>query len=109
MPCMICNDQERDLEEIQKIVSDYTGKHPDLFLTASPEARARRRCLELRQKGKDADYETVLADIRRRDEQDTNRPIAPLRQAEDAIRIDTSEIDFDQSFELLKRTIREHL
>ena len=80
-----------------------------IFLTASPEARARRRCLELRQKGKDADYETVLADIRRRDEQDTNRPIAPLRQAEDAIRIDTSEIDFDQSFELLKRTIREHL
>ena len=80
-----------------------------IFLTASPEARARRRCLELRQKGEDADYETVLADIRRRDEQDTNRPIAPLRQAEDAIRIDTSEIDFDQSFELLKRTIREHL
>ena len=80
-----------------------------IFLTASPEARARRRCLELRQKGKDADYETVLADIRRRDEQDTNRPNAPLRQAEDAIRIDTSEIDFDQSFELLKRTIREHL
>ena len=80
-----------------------------IFLTASPEARARRRCLELRQKGKDADYETVLVDIRRRDEQDTNRPIAPLRQAEDAIRIDTSEIDFDQSFELLKRTIREHL
>lgn len=80
-----------------------------IFLTASPEARARRRCLELRQKGKDADYETVLADIRRRDEQDMNRPIAPLRQAEDAIRIDTSEIDFDQSFELLKRTIREHL
>lgn len=80
-----------------------------IFLTASPEARARRRCLELRQKGKDADYETVLADICRRDEQDTNRPIAPLRQAEDAIRIDTSEIDFDQSFELLKRTIREHL
>lgn len=80
-----------------------------IFLTASPEARARRRCLELRQKGKNADYETVLADIRRRDEQDTNRPIAPLRQAEDAIRIDTSEIDFDQSFELLKRTIREHL
>ena len=80
-----------------------------IFLTASPEARARRRCLELRQKGKDADYETVLADIRRRAEQDTTRPIAPLRQAEDAIRIDTSEIDFDQSFELLKRTIREHL
>ena len=80
-----------------------------IFLTASPEARADRRYAELVAKGQPADYDTVLADIRRRDEQDTNRPIAPLRQAEDAIRIDTSEIDFDQSFELLKRTIREHL
>lgn len=80
-----------------------------IFLTASPEARARRRCLELQQKGKDADYATVLADIRQRDEQDTHRAIAPLRQAGDAIRIDTSAIDFDQSFELLKRTILEHL
>lgn len=88
------------------VLPDATVK---IYLTASPEARARRRCLELRQKGKDADYDTVLADIRRRDEQDMNRPIAPLRQAEDAIRIDTSAIDFDQSFELLKRTILEHL
>lgn len=88
------------------VLPDATVK---IYLTASPEARARRRCLELRQKGKDADYETVLADIRRRDEQDMNRPIAPLRQAEDAVRIDTSAIDFDQSFELLKRTILEHL
>lgn len=88
------------------VLPDATVK---IFLTASPEARARRRCLELRQKGKDADYDTVLADIRQRDEQDMNRPIAPLRQAEDAIRIDTSAIDFDQSFALLKRTILEHL
>ncbi|MFR3790972.1 MAG: (d)CMP kinase [Blautia massiliensis (ex Durand et al. 2017)] len=88
------------------VLPDATVK---IFLTASPEARARRRCLELRQKGKDADYDTVLADIRQRDEQDMNRPIAPLRQAEDAIRIDTSTIDFDQSFALLKRTILEHL
>lgn len=88
------------------VLPDATVK---IFLTASPEARAQRRCLELRQKGKDADYETVLADIRQRDEQDMSRPIAPLRQAEDAVRIDTSAIDFDQSFELLKRTILEHL
>ena len=88
------------------VLPDATVK---IFLTASPEARARRRCLELRQKGKDADYDTVLADIRQRDEQDMNRPIAPLRQAEDAIRIDTSTIDFDQSFALLKRTSLEHL
>lgn len=88
------------------VLPDATVK---IFLTASPEARAQRRCLELRQKGKDADYETVLADIRQRDEQDMSRPIAPLRQAGDAVRIDTSAIDFDQSFELLKRTILEHL
>ena len=79
-----------------------------IFLTASPEARARRRCKELQEKGQPADYATVLADIRQRDEQDTHRAIAPLRQAADAIRIDTSEIDFEQSVALLKRTIQEH-
>ena len=79
-----------------------------IFLTASAEARARRRCKELQKKGQLADYATVLADIRQRDEQDTHRAIAPLRQAADAIRIDTSEIDFEQSVALLKRTIQEH-
>ena len=79
-----------------------------IFLTASDEARARRRCKELQEKGQPADYATVLADIRQRDEQDTHRAIAPLRQAADAIRIDTSEIDFEQSVALLKRTIQEH-
>lgn len=79
-----------------------------IFLTASAEARARRRCKELQEKGQPADYATVLADIRQRDEQDTHRAIAPLRQAADAIRIDTSEIDFEQSVALLKRTICEH-
>ena len=79
-----------------------------IVLAASAEARARRRCKELQEKGQPADYATVLADIRQRDEQDTHRAIAPLRQAADAIRIDTSEIDFEQSVALLKRTIREH-
>ncbi len=79
-----------------------------IFLTASAEARARRRCKELQEKGQPADYATVLADIRQRDEQDTHRAIAPLRQAADAICIDTSEIDFEQSVALLKRTIQEH-
>lgn len=79
-----------------------------IFLTASAEARARRRCKELQDKGQPADFATVLADIRQRDDQDTNRAVAPLRQAEDAIRVDTSDIDFDQSFAVLKRTILEH-
>lgn len=80
-----------------------------IFLTASAEARAQRRCKELQDKGQPADFATVLADIRQRDDQDTHRAVAPLRQAEDAIRIDTSDIDFDQSFAVLKRTILEHI
>lgn len=80
-----------------------------IFLTASAEARAQRRCKELQEKGQPVAYETVLADIRQRDYQDTHREIAPLKQAEDAILVDTSNIDFDQSFALLKRTILEHI
>ena len=78
-----------------------------IFLTASPEARAARRAAELAAKGQPADYETVLADIRRRDDQDTHRAAAPLRQAEDAVLADTSELDFEQSFQLLRAIIRE--
>lgn len=80
-----------------------------IFLAASPEARAQRRCKELQEKGQAAEYETVLADIRQRDYQDTHRAVAPLKQAEDAILVDTSDIDFDQSFAVLKRTILEHI
>ena len=78
-----------------------------IFLTASPEARAARRAAELAAKGQPADYETVLADIRRRDDHDTHRAAAPLRQAEDAVLADTSELDFEQSFQLLRAIIRE--
>ena len=53
-------------------------------LTASPEERARRRCAELQEKGTPAEYETVLQEIRQRDEQDMNREIAPLKAAPDA-------------------------
>lgn len=80
-----------------------------IFLTASPEARAQRRLRELLDKGTRTDYETVLADIRQRDDQDTHRAVAPLRQAEDALLLDTSDIDFEASFALLKRTVLEHI
>lgn len=80
-----------------------------IFLTASVEARAQRRCKELQEKGQPAELETVLADIRQRDYQDTHREVAPLKQADDAILVDTSDIDFDQSFAVLKRTILEHI
>ncbi|MDR1464247.1 MAG: (d)CMP kinase [Oscillospiraceae bacterium] len=61
-----------------------------IFLTASAEERADRRCRELRAKGLDESYNNVLADIRRRDEQDANRPIAPLRPADDSIPLDST-------------------
>ena len=75
----------------------------------SDAIRAERRRKELEEKGQPADFATVLADIRQRDYQDTHRAIAPLKQADDAILVDTSDIGFDESFELLKRTILAHI
>lgn len=80
-----------------------------LFLTAAPEARAKRRCLELTQRGQDTPYETVLHDIIKRDEQDTNRPIAPLRQAEDAVLVDTTYLDLEQSLQAILTAIKEKI
>ena len=72
-----------------------------IFLTASAEARAQRRLAEHRAKGLDISFEQVLEDICRRDEQDMNRTAAPLRQAEDAVLLDSSELDFEATFEAL--------
>ncbi len=80
-----------------------------IFLTASPEARAQRRLLELQQKGQSAAYETVLADIRARDYQDSHRAAAPLRQAQDAVLLDTSALDFEQSLAAMKEIISGHI
>ena len=80
-----------------------------IYLTASPEARAERRMKELQAKGVEQPYEEVLRDIIQRDEQDMNREVAPLRQAEDAVLVDTTELDFDQSFELLCSIIRQRM
>lgn len=81
------------------------GATVKIFLTASAEARADRRFKELQNKGVDTDYETVLEDIRRRDYQDSHRATAPLRQAEDAVLVDTSEMDLEESFQALKSLI----
>ena len=80
-----------------------------IFLTASAEARAERRRKELAEKGQPADFATVLADIRQRDYQDSHRAVAPLKQADDAILVDTSSIGLQESFDLLKRTILAHI
>ena len=80
-----------------------------LFLTASAEDRARRRTLELEERGTPQKYESVLADIEERDERDKNRPIAPLKQAEDAILFDTTGNTLEQSvqavFEICRKAI----
>ena len=78
-----------------------------IFLTASAEERARRRCLELEQKGTPADYEQTLREIRQRDEQDMNRETAPLKPAADSVLLDTSDLDFDGAVQRLLEIVRE--
>ena len=80
-----------------------------IFLTASAEARAERRMKELLAKGVDTRFDDVLRDIRYRDQQDSERAAAPLRPAEDAVHVDTTKIDFKESFQLLSRVITERL
>ena len=74
-----------------------------VYLTASPEARAQRRCAELEEKGQPEPFEKVLEDIRARDYRDTHRAASPLRPAEDAVLLDTSDMDRDQVVEALRR------
>ena len=69
----------------------------------------RRCCRELAQRGTPVAYEEVLSDMRRRDEKDRTRAAAPLRQAEDAVVLDTSELDFEDSAQALLRLIRESI
>ncbi|MEG2120330.1 MAG: (d)CMP kinase, partial [Pseudoflavonifractor sp.] len=80
-----------------------------IFLTAEPAARSHRRYEELRQRGQETDYETVLRDLTQRDFDDTNRAAAPLRQAADAVLADTTALSLDESLELLKKTVEERL
>ena len=78
-----------------------------IFLTASAEERARRRYEELQRKGSTDTYEQVLVDLRRRDDQDTHRAVDPLRAAEDAVIVDTTELTFDQVVEEILRIVKE--
>ncbi|WP_395173382.1 (d)CMP kinase [Roseibium alexandrii] len=70
-----------------------------LFVTASPEARARRRTDEMISKGNEANYASVLEDLKRRDERDSQRTVAPLKQAYDAVLLDTTEMDIEAAFQ----------
>ena len=76
-----------------------------IFLTAAQEERARRRYLEMREKGQEEPFEKVLEDLKKRDEQDMNRPVEPLRQAPDAELVDSTHLTFDETVEAILRIV----
>ena len=80
-----------------------------IFLTASAEERANRRFKELQEKGDKSTYDEVLADIKQRDYNDMHREIAPLKKADDAIKVDTTSLNLDESVEAIYNTINEEL
>ena len=79
-----------------------------IFLTASPEKRARRRVLQLQEKGEQADFDKILFDIVQRDYNDSNRKTAPLKAADDAITLDTSELTLEESVDRIISIIKEN-
>ena len=79
------------------------------FLTASPEVRAKRRWLELKQKGINKDFSEVLADLVKRDNNDSQRALAPLKKADDAIEVDTSNMTIEEQTDCLYQIIRSRM
>lgn len=108
---------QRELAQKHDVVMDGrdigTVVLPDadlkIFLTASAQERALRRYRELMEKGLDVDFETILAEIVERDASDRNRAIAPLRQAEGAVCVDTSQMSLEESLSALRELVREKL
>jgi cytidylate kinase len=82
-----------DGRDIGTVICPYADTK--IFITASPEVRARRRAIEMRSRGQAADETVILEDIRRRDERDSGRAVAPLKPAADAHILDTSDLDID--------------
>jgi len=110
-------DLQRDMARKNNVIMDGrdigTVVLPDadvkVFLTASAPERARRRCLELEQRGTPQPFEKVLQEIEERDYNDSHRATAPLRQAEDAVLLDTTELDFAQSEAAMMKLIGERV
>lgn len=110
-------DIQRDLAKQNNAIMDGrdigTVVLPDaqikIFLTASPEVRARRRYLELTEKGQTVTFEEVYEDMKVRDYNDSHRDIAPLKPADDSVIVDTSEYDFEQSLTALYNVIKEKM
>ena len=110
-------DMQRDRAKTHNIIMDGrdigTVVLPDasvkIYLTATPEARAMRRYQEYLEKGQKASYEEVLADQKKRDYDDSHRKIAPLKQAKDAVLVDTTEMGLQESIDYCVALIREKL
>ena len=110
-------DMQRELAEQNNVVMDgrdigtvvLPHATVKIFLTASPEVRARRRCNELLAKGQKANYEKVLKEIQQRDYQDTHREIAPLKMTRDSVKLDTSDMTVDEVIDAMKKIIGEKL
>ena len=106
---------QRSLSEKTSVIMDGrdigTYVLPDaevkIFLTASSDVRAKRRLLEMKEKGMEADFETVKRDIEYRDKNDSEREFAPLRRAEDAILVDSSDMTIEQVIERITEIIEE--
>ena len=110
-------DMQRELARTHNVIMDgrdigtvvLPGADVKVFLTASPEERAKRRCRELEQRGQPVDYRQLLEEITQRDYADSHRAAAPLKQAEDAVLLDTSALDFDASLEALLAIVKERV
>ena len=104
-------DMQRDVAKRHNVIMDgrdiatvvLPRADVKIFLTASPEVRARRRTDELTAKGQKANYEQILKEIQQRDYQDTHRQIAPLKMAKDSVKVDTSEMDIDAVVETIRQ------
>ena len=116
-PCVreMLLDMQRDLAKQYNVIMDgrdigtvvLPKATVKIFLTASAEVRAKRRCEELLAKGQKAKYETVLKEIQQRDYQDTHREIAPLKMARDSIKVDTSEMNVDEVVAAILKIVQE--
>ena len=110
-------DMQRDVAKKHNVIMDgrdigtvvLPRANVKIFLTASAEVRAQRRYLELQTKGSQDSFEKVLADIKLRDHQDSTRAIAPLKQAKDAVLVDTSDMDIEAVIAEIRRIVTEQV
>lgn len=111
LPCVraFLLESQRSLAERYSVIMDgrdigtvvLPNADVKIFLTADESERARRRWLELKEKGAEDTFEQVLADLKKRDAADSNRAIAPLAAAVDAVTLDTTKLDLDESLEAM--------